>query len=219
MQIGTALTRETARLREARIDRGIHIAALAAAAAGCAVLIPVSALRLGPAGFTGVILYVFGLFAMLTCSALYNGFKTSRKKDILQRLDHSAIFLLIAGTYSAFLGSAIDDPSIALLLAAVWAIALVGLVGTLLVPKAMRRVSIGLYLALGWSILAAIGPVWDRSSLLVLMLILAGGVLYSAGVIFHVLERMRYQNAIWHGFVVAAASCHFAAVVSNLPVA
>lgn len=83
----------------------------------------------------------------------------------------------------------------------------------------MRRISIGLYLALGWSILAAIGPVWDRLSLLVILLMIAGGVLYSAGVIFHVLERVRYQNAIWHGFVVAAASCHFAAVVSNLPVA
>lgn len=219
MQIGAALTRETARLREARIDRAIHIAALVAAAAGCAVLVPVSALRLGPAGFTGVILYVIGLFAMLTCSALYNGLRASPRRHVLQRLDHAAIFLLIAGTYSAFLGGAIDDPSIALLLGAVWAIALVGLAVTLLAPKAMRRVSIGLYLALGWSILAAIGPVLERLPVLVLVLIVIGGVLYSAGVIFHVLERMRYQNAIWHGFVVAAASCHFAAVVSNLPVA
>lgn len=219
MQMKTPTTREAVCLREARIDRAIHLAALAAAAAGCAVLVPVSALRLGLAGFLGVILYVIGLFAMLTCSALYNGCRTSPRRRILQRLDHAAIFLLIAGTYSAFFGGAIDDPRIALLLAAVWAIALVGLAGTLIVPKAMRRISIGLYLALGWSILAAIGPVWDRLSLLVLLLMIAGGILYSAGVIFHVLERVRYQNAIWHGFVVAAASCHFAAVVSNLPVA
>ena len=219
MQMKTPSTREAACLREARIDRAIHLAALAAAAAGCAVLIPVSALRLGLPGFIGVILYVIGLFAMLTCSALYNGCRASPRRHILQRLDHAAIFLLIAGTYSAFFGGAIDDPWIALLLAAVWAIALVGLAGTLIVPRAMRRISIGLYLALGWSILAAIGPVWERLSLLVLLLMLAGGILYSAGVIFHVLERVRYQTAIWHGFVVAAASCHFAAVVSNLPVA
>ncbi len=219
MQMKTPSTREAACLREARIDRAIHLAALAAAAAGCAVLIPVSALRLGLPGFIGVILYVIGLFAMLTCSALYNGCRTSPRRHILQRLDHAAIFLLIAGTYSAFFGGAIDDPRIALLLAAVWAIALVGLAGSLIVPKAMRRISIGLYLALGWSILAAIGPVWERLSLVVLLLMLAGGILYSAGVIFHVLERVRYQNAIWHGFVVAAASCHFAAVVSNLPIA
>ncbi len=219
MNAGNPQKREVARLREARIDRAIHLAALAAAAIGCAALIPISALRLGPAGFTGVILYVIGLFAMLTCSALYNGRRTSPRRHIFQRLDHAAIFLLIAGTYSAFLGGAIDDPSIALLLSAVWAIALAGLAVTLLAPKTMRRVAIGLYLALGWSIVAAIGPVLERLPVTVLVLIVIGGVLYSAGVIFHVLERLRYQNAIWHGFVVAAASCHFAAVVSNLPVA
>ena len=219
MQMKTPSKREASRLGEARIDRAIHLAALAAAAAGCAVLIPISALRLGLPGFVGVILYVIGLFAMLTCSALYNGCKVPGRKDVLQRLDHAAIFLLIAGTYSAFLGGAIDEPRIALLLGAVWAIALAGLAVTLLAPRAMRRVSIGLYLALGWSILAAIEPVLDRLPLLVLVLILIGGVLYSAGVIFHVLERVRYQRAIWHGFVVAAASCHFAAVMSSLPAA
>ena len=219
MHAGNLLKREAARLREARIDRAIHVAALAAAAIGCVVLIPVSELRLGPAGFAGVLLYVFGLFAMLTCSALYNGRRTSPRRHIFQRLDHAAIFLLIAGTYSAFLGGAVDDPRIALLLGGVWTIALLGLALTLMAPRAMRRVSIGLYLALGWSLLAAIGPVLERLPLAVLALIAIGGVLYSAGVIFHVLERLRYQNAIWHGFVVAAASCHFAAVVSNLPMA
>lgn len=213
------LSLDATRLREVRIDRAIHVGALAVAAVGCAVLIPVSAVRESLAGFIGIVLYAVGLFAMLTCSALYNGLRQSPRRHLLQRLDHAAIFLLIAGTYSAFLGGIVDDPSIALLLAAVWAIALIGLILTLLAPKAIRRIAIGLYLALGWSIVAAIGPVWEHLSLAVMALIVVGGVLYSVGVIFHVLVRLPYQNAIWHGFVVAAATCHFVAVVTKLPIA
>ena len=98
------------------------------------------------------------------------------------------------------------------LLATVWVTALVGVVLKMLMPGRLDRLAIGLYLALGWSGVAAYHELEGALSTSALWLILAGGIVYSCGVIFHVLERLPFHNVIWHGFVLAAASIHFAAV-------
>jgi len=211
---------ETRFAREARADRLVHLFAIAVAVIALAVLLPVSAIYASLAGFIGAALFGFGLLAMLVCSTLYNGTDATevRRKDWLRRLDHGAIYLLIAGTYSGFLTGVLDDVTIVAVFISVWGVALLGFTGTLLWPRLMRRFSIGLYLAMGWSVLIAADPLLDRLSPLVLSLIAAGGLLYSIGVIFYLIERLPYRRAVWHGFVVAAASCHFVAVVSNMTI-
>src|SRR5262249_51463170 len=160
-------------------------------------------------------LYIVGVFAMLLSSAFYNASTNSPCRPLLRRLDHAAIFLLIAGTYSPFLGGRTDDRLVAIAYGCIWIIAIAGVLAKLLFHSRFQgALSIALYLALGWSVLLVIGPVSAIVPGNVLVLILLGGVLYTIGVGFHLIEGIPYQNTIWHGFVVAAAGIHFLAVLA-----
>jgi hemolysin III len=159
-------------------------------------------------------IYGLGLVACLSVSFTYNIWPHSRVKWFLRRLDHSAIFILIAATYTPFLMRGIDDPLIAVMLGLIWLAALCGILLKCLFPGRYDRVAIGLYLAMGWSGVMVVEPLSSHLAPVTLWLIVAGGVIYSLGVIFHVWEKLRFQNAIWHGFVVAAAAVHYFAVVT-----
>jgi len=197
--------------RELFADSVVHAVGLAAAVAGVVVLLVVHA---GGARETAAIAtYAVGLLAMLFCSAAYNRAPPSRLKWWLRRFDHAAIFLMIAATYTPFLAKFEHGGWAAALAVAVWAGAAAGMVLKLCWPGRFDRLSIGLYLGLGWLIVAALEPLAASVGTRTLVLLAAGGVLYTVGVIFHVWERLRYQTAIWHGFVVAAAACHYAAVL------
>ena len=168
--------------------------------------------------FAGVMTYVVSLIAALGASAAYNMWPISRTKWLLRRFDHAAIFVLIAGTYTPFLVLLQDGPLAALTLAIVWLAAAAGVALKLFWPGQFDRLSIGLYLALGWSGTLIANSVWHAVPPATLWLIAIGGLLYSAGVIFHVWRALKFQNAIWHGFVLLAAACHFAAVVVSVTV-
>jgi hemolysin III len=139
-------------------------------------------------------------------------------KWFLRRFDHAAIYVLIAATYTPFLTRLSDDPVTQFLLGLVWAISIVGIVLKIALPGRFDRLSIGLYLLLGWS-----GVIlWERFLLLPsasLWLLAAGGLLYTAGVIFYVWESLRFQTAIWHAFVLVAAVCHYGAVFHTAVIA
>jgi hemolysin III len=195
-------------------DAVVHVLGIALAIAGGAVLIVLVAQGTA-AQVVAVAVYLAGLLAMLGFSAAYNLWPVSPFKWWLRKFDHSAIYLLIAATYTAFilpLKSRTPD----ILLAAIWGAALVGMAIKLFWPGRFDRASITLYLAMGWSALFAFGPVAAALAPATLALIGAGGILYSAGVVFHVWQSLRFQNAIWHGFVLSAALCHYAAVVLSL---
>ncbi len=102
---------------------------------------------------------------------------------------------------------------------AVWVVALFGIAVKLLLPRRYNRASVALYLALGWAVLLALNPLLSAVSVTTLALLCIGGVLYSTGVVFHLLRRLPYQNAIWHLFVMVAALCHYAAVVQGVALA
>jgi hemolysin III len=160
-----------------------------------------------------VAIYAAGLLVVLGLSAAYNMWPVSPVKWLLRRFDHAAIYVLIAGTYTPFLAQAkigLTGPS---LLIFVWLTAFVGAVLKLAYPGRFDRFAIPLYLALGWSGIVAYRPLVAALPSSILWLLAAGGILYSAGVAFHLWERLRFQNAIWHAFVVAAACCHYAAVL------
>lgn len=158
--------------------------------------------------------YGIGLVASLGISFAYNIWPRSPAKWVLRRLDHSAIFILIAATYTPFLVAALPDPMVLANLIGIWCVAAFGVVLKCLWPGRFERLSIVLYLAMGWSGVVLYSRLYDVLSLATLVMILIGGVIYTAGVIFHLWERLRFQNAIWHGFVVAAAGVHYAAVMT-----
>jgi hemolysin III len=160
-----------------------------------------------------VSVYVAGLLAMLVFSASYNLWPVSRAKWLLRRFDHSAIYMLIAATYTPVFAQLQDRIFAMSLLAGVWSVAAAGIVLKLFFPGRFDKLSVGLYLAMGWSGLIAYNAGISSLPQLALWFIAAGGALYSLGVIFHAWRRLRFQNAIWHCFVLLGAACHYTAVL------
>jgi hemolysin III len=160
-----------------------------------------------------VSIYVAGLLAMLVLSASYNLWPVSRTKWVLRRFDHSAIYILIAATYTPIIMELKDSVFAIALLVGVWCVAIFGIVLKLGWPGRFDRVSVGLYLALGWSGIMLYDSVVAVLPKLALWFVLAGGALYSLGVIFHAWRQLRFQNAIWHSFVLLGAACHYTAVL------
>ena len=160
-----------------------------------------------------VSVYVAGLLTMLVLSATYNLWPISRAKWVLRRFDHSAIYVLIAATYTPIFMELKDSIFAIALLIGVWCVAIVGIVLKLFRPGQFDRISVGLYLAMGWSGLIAYDAGVAALPQLALWFIIAGGMLYTTGVIFHAWQRLRFQNAIWHSFVLLGAACHYTAVL------
>lgn len=156
--------------------------------------------------------YAVCLLTMLLFSAAYNLCPVSPRKWLLRRFDQSAIYLLIAATYTPFITQLNDRDLTAFLLVALWSSAAIGIVLRLLFPGRFDRLSVVLYVAMGWSGIIAYDKAITSLSGSTLTFIATGGILYTLGVIFHLWERLRFQNAIWHLFVLLGAACHFSAV-------
>src|ERR671922_1335046 len=181
-----------------------------------AVTIAVIAVRIERIEVTPILVYVIGLVTMLALSAAYNMWPVSPAKWVLRRFDHSAIYLLIAGTYTPFLAQMKSVLASVGLGVGVWLSALIGIALKLALPGRFDRLAVALCLLLGWSGVIAydsLASVLPRSSL---WLIAIGGILYSLGTLFHIWQSLRFHNAIWHGFVLIAASCHYSAVLACL---
>ncbi|GAB4365692.1 MAG: hemolysin III family protein [Kiloniellaceae bacterium] len=200
-------------------DAVVHALGLVFGLAACISLAILVLPRADGLRIVAVGLYAGGLLAMLTCSALYNLVDHVRWKPLFRRLDHAAIFVMIAGTYTPFMLVAVGGAWGFGLLAFVWSVALAGVAVKLLWPRRFDRLSVAAYLLLGWSIVVAVDPLLGALSAAGLALLLAGGLLYSLGVVFHLWSRLPFQNAIWHVFVLAAAACHFTAVLGEVAVA
>jgi len=199
-------------------DGVIHVIGITAGLIGAAILVIAAATRGSPLELAALATYSGGLLAMLGCSAAYQLLRSSRRRELLRCFDHSAIFLMIAGTYTPFTLLRIRPFWDVVLTAAVWSIAVAGIALRLARPRVFDRVSLGFYLALGWAGLAAIAPFVPMVHLSTLVLLGAGGLLYTAGVAFHMWERLPFQNAIWHTFVLMAAAVHYAAVLEEIVV-
>lgn len=199
--------------RELAADRAIHLLGIVLGVTGAVAIVIIAAAMRRLDDLPPILIYAAGLLAMLGCSAAYNMFRTSRWRDWLRRFDHAAIFAMIAGTYTPFTLLGLKGAWSIALTAVIWAVAAIGIAIKLLKPQRIEAFSIGLYLALGWIGVVAAGPFMAAFDPVTLSLLAAGGILYSSGVVFHLWHRLPYQNAIWHGFVLAAAAVHYAAVV------
>ena len=198
--------------RELTADFVVHVLGLGLGAVAAMTLLVLAALR---GGLLPAAVYVAGLAAMLGCSAAYHLRRASRWRPLLRRLDHAAIFVMIAGSYTPFTVQLAGPWSVALT-AAVWALAALGVAAKLAAPRHVEKLSVALYLGLGWIGIVALDPLLAALGPATLILIAAGGVVYSLGVIFHLWRSLPFHNAIWHGFVLAAASVHYAAVLMTV---
>lgn len=162
-----------------------------------------------------VSIYCFGLFAMLAGSAMYNLWPAGRTKEWLRRFDHAAIFIMIAATYTPFAVNRLEQPAGAIILTLIWLGASVGVALKLLFPRRFEAASIALYLGLGWLILTVVKPLSAVVATADFWLLMAGGVVYSVGVIFFILEKLPYHKAVWHGFVLLAVALHFVAIANE----
>ncbi len=190
-----------------------HGAGLLLSMGGLAVLLTVSS-RSGDAWLiASVCIYGVTLIALYATSTLYHGFPDAKAGPVLQKLDHAAIYLLIAGTYTPFTLVNLRGSWGLALFALVWSIAITGMVLDLVARKRNERLSLSLYLGLGWVILIAIKPLFRTVEVGGLLLLLAGGLCYSGGVIFYVWKTLPYHHAAWHLCVLAGSVLHFFAVL------
>jgi hemolysin III len=176
-------------------------------------LVLVASNHLPPQATASVLIYSAGLLAVFGFSAAYNLVNVSRWKGLLRRFDHAAIYVKIAATYTPFAVVKMGGTAGFALLGVVWAIAALGATAKLITPGHFVRTAYVLYLAQGWACVVALNPLVMALSTSALVLLLLGGVLYTVGVAFHLWQKLPYNNAIWHGFVLVASACHFAAIV------
>src|SRR5215469_8385590 len=194
---------------EHRADAVVHVlGVLFAINASLWLLWHVTGLSVG----ISVFVYCLGLLAMICFSAAYNLAPHGPSKQILRRLDHAAIFIMIAATYTPFAVNRLGAPYGNIILAAIWASASLGVAMKLLFPGRFEVVSIAFYLAMGWLIVTVLQPLHAAMGAIDFWLLVAGGLVYSAGVALYVIDRIPYHKAIWHSFVLVAAVLHFSAI-------
>jgi hemolysin III len=197
-------------------DRYIHLAGLAAGLVGSIVLVAAAAERARLLMIVSVAVYGIGLVCMIGASALYNFAADSGRKEWFRRLDHAAIFLMIAGTYTPFVLVRMGGAWGFGIAGVVWLAAIAGIALKLLYPSRLEGISTALYLALGWVIVVAPGQLFAALPLTAFILLALGGLLYCLGVVFHLWRELPYHNAIWHAFVLSAAGCHWVAILDGV---
>ncbi len=176
-------------------------------------LLIIAAQRAGTAAIVGASIFGATMMVLYLASTLYHAFPQSRTKRVFKILDHGAIFLLIAGTYTPFTLGILKGTWGWLLFGIVWGFAILGVVLKSVGGAGTSKLSTGLYLAMGWLAVLAVKPLWQNMPAWGLFWLLAGGLMYSTGVLFFVAERIRYGHFVWHLFVMAGTACHVVAVL------
>lgn len=197
---------------ELLLDLAVHIVGLVVATVGGTVLLIFTGLNSSTGQLPALIVYVTALLLVLSVSLAFNQWPVTPTKRLLARFDQAAIFLLIAGTYTPVLSLMWGTAAGTWLAAVVWVGAALGAGLKLAVPQHFGRLAILLYLAIGFSGLLAFKGLAEAVPPNALWLLVAGGLTYTAGIGFHLWERLRFQNAVWHMFVVAGASLHMLAI-------
>jgi hemolysin III len=208
------MTSHEARWRgEELLNSLTHGVGLALSVAGAVVLLVLAALRGGPLHITTCAVYGGTLITLYSASTLYHSFRAPRVRKVFQVIDHCSIYLLIAGTYTPFTLVKLQGAWGWSLFAAVWAIAVLGIVFKAFFTGRMTALSTAAYIAMGWMAVLAIKPMLALIPTGGILWIAAGGVAYTLGVVFFACNRIPYNHAIWHLFVIAGSVCHYVAVM------
>ena len=176
-------------------------------------LLVLGAIPHGAASIVGVSIFAATMAVLYLASTLYHALPHSRAKRVLRVIDHGAIFLLIAGTYTPFTLGILRGAWGWALFGTVWGLALVGVIFKVVGGLRYPIASTAIYLAMGWLVVVAIQPLWERMPLAGLLWLVAGGVAYTGGVAFYAMKRVRYSHFLWHLSVLTGTTCHFCAVI------
>jgi hemolysin III len=200
-------------LREEIASSVTHGVGVVLAIAGLAVLVAFATLHGDAWHVVSCSIFGAALILCFTTSTLYHSVQAERIKHLLRTLDHTAIFLLIAGTYTPFLLVNLRGPWGWSLFAVIWGLTFAGIALRLFLKGRLHGLVVSVYIAMGWIVVVAVQPMLERVGTGGLVLLAAGGLAYTAGVIFYKWRRLPYNHAIWHGFVLAGAALHFFAVL------
>lgn len=176
------------------------------------LLVQASESQAGIIAITSYSLYGGSMILLFLASTLYHAIPHPNAKLWLKKLDHCAIYLLIAGTYTPFLLIGLKSPLAHGLMGVIWGLALAGILFKLFYVDRFEKLSVSTYLLMGWLSLIVIWQLALKLPAGGIWLLAAGGVIYSLGVIFYVSKRIPYNHAIWHGFVLAGSFCHFLSI-------
>lgn len=207
---------DTQAIREELANALTHGVGATAALAGGAVLIALAALYGDGWQLIGAIVFGICLLLLYIASTLYHAIQHPVTKARLKVFDHCAIYLLIAGTYTPFTLIGLRGSLGWWLFAAIWTLALAGIVFKLFFTGRFKLLSTLIYVAMGWLVLAAIVPVFRALDAWTFGWLLAGGVCYTLGTFFYHRPTMRYSHAIWHMFVIGGSVCHYVAVMAQV---
>lgn len=201
-----------------KADMAVHAIGVPLGALGALVLMVATVLLRhdDPAALLSVPLYAAALVAMLAFSAAYNLARRPGRRAWLRRIDHATIYVMIAGTYTPFMLVEVGGAVGQLFTAFVWLVALAGAALKILLPYRWERLSIALYLLLGWSVLAVLEPLLTTVDTVSIVLLLGGGLVYTVGVPVYLASNFVYHRAVWHACVLAAALLHYAAVLRTI---
>ena len=203
---------DTGRLAEV-VNSVTHGIGWVLAVAAMVLMVLFSAMHGTARHVVGTALFGSTLVLLYAMSTLYHAFKNPRVKNVFKVLDHSAIYLLIAGTYTPFCLSSLQGPWGTSLLCVVWGLAALGIIFKSVLGTDREFLSTAIYLAMGWLIVIAIGPLWRALPPWGLIWLFGGGLCYSAGIAFFAWERLPFHHAVWHLFVLAGSACHVVAVM------
>ncbi len=202
---------------EVAADRVFHLVALPTAVTAVTWLFLAGVPTGGIAQAIGRVVYGCALIGMLTASAAYNLSNPSHRKELLRRVDHAMIFVMIAGTYTPFTLLVFEGENGLLLCLLIWSLAAIGIAVILAFPRRFERSLLALYLIMGWAILGAGRRYVAHLSIPVMCLLIAGGGAYTVGTFVHARCRFRFHNVVWHGLVLLGAGLHWMAVAQATP--
>jgi hemolysin III len=202
--------------REDVANVATHGFGVLASLAGGSLLIVLAALRGSAWSIVGVSIFAASLFLLYSASTLYHAARNETTRYRLKVLDHCAIYVLIAGTYTPFLITSLRGGWGWSLFGVIWGLALAGVVFKLYFTGRYPRLSTAIYVAMGWLVLIATGPLVRAVGAGTLGWLLAGGIAYTAGTLFYHSKRLPYAHAIWHVFVVSGSICHGVAVALQI---
>lgn len=184
--------------------------------AGLVIAVVIASFTRDPYLITAASLYGSTLILLHLASTFYHAARNLRWKKVFLAADHSSIYLLIAGTYTPFCLGPLRGPAGWTLFGIIWGLAIAGIAREWIQPRRGTWLSTGIYLAMGWLVLIFLYPLVKALTSGALILLLAGGLLYSIGVVFYKWHSLKFHHALWHLFVVAGAACQFFAVLAVL---
>jgi hemolysin III len=197
-----------------KLNTFTHLLGSALAISGLSILVTVAVLQGDPWKVFSFSIYGITLVLLYSLSTIYHGVQNPRIKAILQKLDHNAIYLLIAGSYTPISLITLRGPWGWTLFGLIWSLALLGVVQELLFGHRTRRPSLILYVLMGWLVVIAINPLMRAMPTAGLLWLLAGGLVYSMGIYFYIHgERVRHFHGVWHIFVLGGSVCHFICIL------